>query len=109
GVGMLWEDGQAEGVERPPRYLLRALPQRALEPHADLLCRLVGERHGANAGGVEVEGGDQAMDTADQAEGLAGSRPGHDESGPERGLDREALLGEGVEVHQTRGSEGAIV
>jgi len=49
------------------------------------------------------------MDTADQAEGLAGSRPGHDESGPERGLDREALLGEGVEVHQTRGSEGAIV
>ena len=109
GVGMLAEDGQAQGVERPPRDLLRALPQRALEPHADLLCRLVGERHGADAGGVEVEEGDQAVHTADQAEGLAGSRPGHDEGGPERGLDRKALVEQRLEVHQTRGSEGAIV
>ena len=100
GLGVLAQDAQAQGVQRPPRHFLRASPERAPQAHRDLLGRLVREGHGADPARVNPAGRDQMVDPADQAEGLPRPGPGHHQQGPERRLDGQALLRERVQVHR---------
>src|SRR5688572_2052220 len=79
-------------------------PTRDVVPEArrNLLGGAVGERHGADPARRHPVMIDEALDPPDQAERLAGARPGHDEHGAEWRFDGAALLVERREAHMKR-------
>ena len=90
--GKLAKYRKAECVNGPAGELTLGQGDRAFETRRDLLCRLVGEGHGADAGRSEPEDLDEVLDAPDQAIRLAGPGPSDYEYRPQRRLDSPPLL-----------------
>ena len=105
------QDGGAPGVERAEGKLGGSRAQQLVEPLSHLLGRLVRERHGHDAPGVDAHFPDQIGDAVGDDPRLAGTGPGEDQQRPLDVLGGFPLLGieAGEEVPGWRcGHEGII-
>jgi hypothetical protein len=97
GRRVIAQQAEAEGVQCAPGDVLGQWADLALQPGGDLVGCLVGEGDGADAPGIEAMPGDEPSDAGNEAVGLAGTGPGDHEHRTERGVDRLALRGRGLE------------
>ena len=102
------QDARADGVERAEHDVARLVAEQVHDAVAHLARRLVRERDGDDAVGMDVLDCDQVGDAVRDHARLAAARPGEDQQRPLRVLDR-FLLGRvefGEQVH--RGGSGAF-
>src|SRR6188472_578298 len=98
-LGKVSQHLEAQSVKRSPSDVLRRVPPRLAEPQGDLFSCLVGKGDSQNPARGDSELLDEMLDPTNQAVGLAGTGPRHDQHRAQRGLDGKALLDSGVETH----------
>ena len=96
---ILAQDRETERVERAAGDLLGGGAECDAEPFGDLVGGLGGKGDGADAPRLEPVPADEVLDAGDEAERLAGSRPGDDQHRAGRGFDGAELGGRRREGH----------